>query len=516
MKSLTEFAGEPHDGSAIYNGSGRIGRPAEPKFVLDDSPASADSSRAPSPAPFDSWDSKPRTPPLDVYEATMGPWRAAIRRQLVKAVERESVVLAAMQKRVRTPFLDSYFVYTSSLGTHTFFMTALPALYFFGYSDMARGVVLVLAFGVYFSSFFKDLICSPRPFAPPVTRLTIGSHHLEYGFPSTHSTNSVSIALYILSHVCGLYNEGELSPNAFILWCTGLAVYTFSIVYGRLYTAMHSFTDCVAGVLLGTVIWAIHWVMRDILKLWITTGGWEVPTVIVLLGLIMVHKHPQPVDDCPCFEDAIAFISVVMGCLIGWWHAERFGFGDSSFVRVMPGGAYQSWQDVATWWAFAVLKMTIGISAIFTWRLVAKPALRAILPPSYRLLSHLFKLPARRFYMQATDYTSVPHEPLGLHPIPSMIDLPTQLEVEVDIRSSTLRRNVNKRARDLSSQRGEASESQRDAVLPDGDIEVVKHYDADVLTKVIVYCGIALIASYAVPVLFEVLGWGLHSAVVIH
>jgi Helicase associated domain (HA2) len=29
----------------------------------------------------------------------------------------------------------------------------------------------------------------------------------------------------------------------------------------------------------------------------------------------MVNQHRQPVDDCPCFEDAIAFVSVVMGKL---------------------------------------------------------------------------------------------------------------------------------------------------------------------------------------------------------
>ena len=29
-----------------------------------------------------------------------------------------------------------------------------------------------LAFGVYISSFLKDLACSPRPYAPPVVRLS--------------------------------------------------------------------------------------------------------------------------------------------------------------------------------------------------------------------------------------------------------------------------------------------------------------------------------------------------------
>lgn len=43
---------------------------------------------------------------------------------------------------MRSPWLDTYFVYTSSLGTHTFFMTALPACFFFGYIDLGRGYVL--------------------------------------------------------------------------------------------------------------------------------------------------------------------------------------------------------------------------------------------------------------------------------------------------------------------------------------------------------------------------------------
>lgn len=34
-----------------------------------------------------------------------------------------------------------YFVNTSTLGTHTFFMTMIPSLIFFGYYDIAQGCV---------------------------------------------------------------------------------------------------------------------------------------------------------------------------------------------------------------------------------------------------------------------------------------------------------------------------------------------------------------------------------------
>lgn len=52
-----------------------------------------------------------------------------------------------------------------------------------------------------------------------------------------------------------------------------------------------------------------------------------------------------------------------------------------------------------------------------------------VLPPFFRFLAQLFTLPHRRFYTPATDYTSVPPEK-GLHPIPSVIDLPSHLAVD--------------------------------------------------------------------------------------
>jgi len=51
-----------------------------------------------------------------------------------------------------------------------------------------------------------------------------------------------------------------------------------------------------------------------------------------------------------------------------------------------------------------------------------------------------------------------------------------------------------------------------DAVAVVGEREKVKRYDANVLTKVIVYGGIAFLAAGVIPVMFELLGWGVYSA----
>ena len=50
--------------------------------------------------------------------------------------------------------------------------------------------------------------------------------------------------------------------------------------------------------------------------------------------LAAVHYHPQPVDDCPCFEDAIAVLAVVLGTFTGHWYWARQPFPALCFQRL--------------------------------------------------------------------------------------------------------------------------------------------------------------------------------------
>jgi len=52
--------------------------------------------------------------------------------------------------------------------------------------------------------------------------------------------------------------QSQQGGTAYGVLTAALAWYVFSIVFGRLYTAMHSFTDCMMGVLMGAGIWWVH------------------------------------------------------------------------------------------------------------------------------------------------------------------------------------------------------------------------------------------------------------------
>ena len=337
------------------------------------------------------------------------------------------------------------------------------------------------------------------------------------------------MALYVYSLVHQQYFESDaMSTLSYVITCICLAFYTFSIVFGRLYTGMHSFTDCAVGVTLGSSIWAAHHIWWAPVESWLAGAStssphpsWVGPLIIIVLCGMMVHWHPQPAEDCPCFEDAIAFVSVVAGVLLAHWASIRVNFDDASLVSRMAGTALpflssspiaHPWDAAALWWATAILKLTSGIAIIFIWRLAVKFALHSLLPPLFRLLArrvvpllvslHILPqgtgLPKRRFYLPATEYDGAVPEENGLHPVPSVIDLSEVLQSherknyyipdnelgDIKYRKSRGRRSTDLRVqvlKDTKSDLDQATSSQNEEKddVTDDSVEGVKHYDAD-------------------------------------
>ena len=79
-----------------------------------------------------------------------------------------------------------------------------------------------------------------------------GSAALEYGFPSSHSTNAVSVAIYALLILN--FDEPGISPWSNTMLQAVSYCYGCSIVVGRLYCGMHGFLDVIVGSVLGAAI----------------------------------------------------------------------------------------------------------------------------------------------------------------------------------------------------------------------------------------------------------------------
>jgi membrane-associated phospholipid phosphatase len=166
--------------------------------------------------------------------------------------------------------------HVSLLGTHTFFLSFLPTLFWFPQSPTddglqllaetlaayGRTMVVLLCLGVYVTGFIKDLLALPRP-GKSVEKLSLTkSVTLEYGFPSTHSANAVSIALATLYFTWYSWLPlGFVSMTGAYIISAIVLVQAVLVCYSRIYCGMHSITDVVGGVVTGIVLnlwWCGH------------------------------------------------------------------------------------------------------------------------------------------------------------------------------------------------------------------------------------------------------------------
>ncbi|KAK4048196.1 26S proteasome regulatory subunit 8 [Microbotryomycetes sp. JL201] len=353
----------------------------------------------------------------DEYRRLMPQWRYKVRKQLVKVLHHEMNTLEWIQT-FRTPFLDDYFLKSSLLGTHTFFMIGLPLPCWFGRPDISREMLIVLACGGYVTSVLKDLFCVPRPYSPPMVRLSVGTHALEYGFPSTHSCTTVSMALFLGTALSRTYPDALLTNQIAHI---ALGFITMSVIVGRVYAGMHSITDCVVGFVTGSLVWLVWWTLEDFYNWYTLSEGWLLTCTSVPLVLFLVFVHPAPAEDCPCFEDAVAFLSATLGTMLGRnWYQKHV-------KHITYGATLSSPLRSTIWLAAIVLKLVLGIASIFVWRIVAKAVCHAILPKLFRFF-RFFLLP-RRFYLQATEYDGYDKAD-SLHPVPSILDLPSLPELK--------------------------------------------------------------------------------------
>ncbi|OAL36044.1 hypothetical protein AYO20_04706 [Fonsecaea nubica] len=355
---------------------------------------------------------------LDHYKIRLPRWRYLFREQLLPVVRWETPYVAWLQDTLRTPAFDTYFATSANLGTHTFFMVMLPILFWCGNTNLGRGMVHVLASGVFFSGFLKDLLCLPRPLSPPLTRITMsGSAALEYGFPSTHSTNAVSVAVYSLYLL--RQETNDLDTNLKL----GLQIlayfYAVSIVLGRLYCGMHGFFDVIWGSILGALIALVQCLYGEAFDDWLHGGDLKRVVLVVLIILVLVRIHPEPADDCPCFDDSVSFAGVMIGCEYGVWHFARTSYAWSNPTR---GTIPFDLEKMG--WVMTLARILLGVLVIFAWRGIMKPTLLRILPPIFRVIEQLGLTLPRRFFKPASEYETIPRQPNDDDIIPPARDIP--------------------------------------------------------------------------------------------
>jgi hypothetical protein len=245
-----------------------------------------------------------------------------------------------------------------------------------------------------------------------------GSAALEYGFPSTHSANAASVAVYALFAIhspdCQLQESTKL-----ILEITSYA-YAFSITIGRLYCGMHGFVDVIIGSIIGVLISVIECVYGARIDHFLHSSSWLAPATVALVIIILIRIHPEPADDCPCFDDSVAFAGVYIGIELGGWH---YATGNWAWDFPVPATVPFDLEHMG--WGVVILRVVVGVLVIFAWREVMKPTLLKGLPHLFRAIEKSGFILPRKFFMPASEYKKIPSRLKVDNVMPSVSDLPS-------------------------------------------------------------------------------------------
>jgi hypothetical protein len=244
-----------------------------------------------------------------------------------------------------------------------------------------------------------------------------GSAALEYGFPSTHSANAVSVAVYGMLML--RRDTNTLSPTTTLALESLAYFYAVSIVFGRLYCGMHGFVDVIIGSLTGAAISLVEFYYAPGIEAWLYSSNYLAPLAIALLIIVLVRIHPEPADDCPCFDDSVAFAGVMIGVEGGTWRFARF-----SRIAHVYNGPNATFELAALGWPRVIARLVFGVAVVFAWREVMKPTLLRFLPHLYRVIeTHGLSLP-RRFFVPASEYKDVPLHVRDDTVLPNVSDFP--------------------------------------------------------------------------------------------
>ena len=217
---------------------------------------------------------------------------------------------------------------------------------------------------------------------------------LEYGFPSTHTTNAVSVTVYAL---LSTHSSSSTLPWSAKLTVELLAyVYLASMVLGRLYCGMHGFFDVTIGAMIGTVLSFIEYFFVDNFNAFIEAGSSKALFITILFILVSVRIHPEPADDCPCFDDSVAFAGVLCGAELANWHYPQTVY---SWVTPVPATVPFQFDEIGL--LKSILRILVGVLLLFVWRGTMKPTLLKVLPPLFRVIEFFGLSIPRKYFKRA-------------------------------------------------------------------------------------------------------------------
>lgn len=173
-------------------------------------------------------------------------------------------------------------------------------------------MVLLMALCFYITGFFKNLLCLPRPPSPPVVPL---QRCQDWSLPSHHAVLNVNVPWFIWFHT--VFNYSLSSPALIVVFML-IAVWSFSVMFSRMYLGVHSPADILSGGVLGCLVLALWLQCYEELDAYLASS----PSLLCVSGFVCVvifllSLHPDPYPVTIIFAETVCMVGVAMGFVVG-------------------------------------------------------------------------------------------------------------------------------------------------------------------------------------------------------
>lgn len=157
------------------------------------------------------------------------------------------VVIAVQQ--FRTSWLDSFFIFISSLGNDFFYFLLMPLIFWCVEKNTGARLIIIFCFSNWVNSSVKTWLQQPRPFnlEPSVKVVNIGGP----GLPSGHAQGS----LLVWGFLSKLFNN-----KSFYIFT---AVFILVMALSRVYLGAHFPTDIFGGWILALGILIVYFLAQE-------------------------------------------------------------------------------------------------------------------------------------------------------------------------------------------------------------------------------------------------------------
>ena len=183
------------------------------------------------------------------------------------------------------------------LGYPTFFIAALPLIYWLANKEAATRIALLVIFTGVTNGLLKDVFDDPRPGAAYALDGRVDG---SYGLPSGHAQVAFAMWLWIAI---------ELKQRWF--WPIAI-IFALGVTLSRLYLGVHDVEDVLAGAALGLgSIGLLAWLYSPAFDWWRNLPALMQLGVIVAVEAVLFVTWPEPGG--PGTKFAVA------GMLLGWW-----------------------------------------------------------------------------------------------------------------------------------------------------------------------------------------------------